>query len=163
MPVLTGLARETCCVLLLKKIIKQMINTLISRQTLCVILQQESQKTEFSRKTSLCIWEQFPAKWDFPFLLSFEWHLKNTAVKSHPHEVRSQEGNPPSQAYSPQQLWREQPSESAQHQGPALRLGSNAPRFDKEPAACPGVGPQNHRATQLSACLEDTGTSQSCA
>lgn len=55
MPVLTGLTGETCRVLLLKKIIKQMINKLIKRKTLCVILQQESQKTKFRGKAALCI------------------------------------------------------------------------------------------------------------
>lgn len=98
MPVLTGLTRETCRVLLLKKIIKQVINKLIRRKTPCAILQRDSQKTEFRGKTSLCSWEQFTAKWDFPCLLSFEWHLKNTAAKCHAHKVWSQAGSPPSQA-----------------------------------------------------------------
>lgn len=130
MPVLTGLTRETCHVLPLKKIIKQMINKLIKRKTLCVILQQESQKTEFRGKASLCIWELFPVKWDFPFLLSFEWHLKNTAAESHAHKVRSQVGNPPSQAVTAFSSRSEFRSLSCLHstQGPSRVLDSNAPK-----------------------------------
>lgn len=92
MPALTGLTTETCRVLLLKTIIKEMINKLIKRKMPRVILQQESQKTGFRGKASLCIWERFPVKWDFPFLLSFEWHLKNTAAEPHAHKVWSQVG-----------------------------------------------------------------------
>lgn len=55
MPALTGLTTETCRVLLLKTIIKEMINKLIKRKMPRVILQQESQKTGFRGKASLCI------------------------------------------------------------------------------------------------------------
>lgn len=147
MPVLTGLTRETCRVLLLKKIIKQMINKLIKRKTPCVILQQESQKTEFRGKASLCVWELFPVKRDFPFLLSFEWHLKNTAAESHAHKVWSQVGNPPSQAVTAFSGRSEFSSLSCLHsaQRPSQVLNSTA-REPQQAASDPqpDPGPRDH-------------------
>lgn len=146
MPVLTGLTGETCRVLLLKKIIKQMINKLIKRKTLCVILLQESQKTKFRGKAALCIWELFPVKWDFPFLLSFEWHLKNTAAESHAHKVWSQVGNPPSQAVTAFSSRSEFSSLSCLHstQGPSQVLDSNAPKPRQASDPHLDLGPWDH-------------------
>ena len=144
MPALTGLTGETCHVLLLKKITKQMINKLIKRKTLSVVLQQESQKTEFSGKASFCIWELFPVKRDFPFLLSFEWHLKNTAAKSHAHKVWSQVGNPPSQAVPALSSRAEFSSLSCLHTGPKSSPWLKRSQASQPSDPHPDLGPWDH-------------------
>lgn len=64
-PVLTGLTKETCHVLLLEMIIKQTINKLIKRKAPRVTLQQGSQKTEFGGKAALHL-RAIPGETGFP-------------------------------------------------------------------------------------------------